>query len=187
MKNNSDIKIIFIHGNGGATANDHWFPWLRTQLLKFGVKVIAKTFPDNQLARQKYWLPFIEELGVDKKTILIGHSSGGVAVMRFSQSHRILGSALISVNYEDLGDKSEKSSGYYDKPWLWEKIRKNQKWIIQFASKDDPYIPVSQARYIHHELKTEYYEFENRGHFGDPSHKTLEFKELLEVIKRRIT
>lgn len=187
MKINSDIKIIFIHGNGGATASDHWFPWLKTQLLKFGVKVLAKTFPDNQLARQKIWLPFIEKLGTDENTILIGHSSGGVAAMRYEQSHKIMGSALVSVNYTDLGDEGERASGYYNKPWLWDKIRKNQKWIIQFASKDDPYIPISQARHIHKKLKTEYYEFEDRGHFGDPSHETLEFKELLKAIKRRIT
>lgn len=181
-----DIKIILIHGNGGATANDHWFPWLKTQLQKLGVKVIAKTFPDNQLARLKYWLPFIEKLGTDENTILVGHSSGGVAAMRYGQSHKIMGSALVSVNYTDLGDENEKASGYYDKPWVWEKIKGNQKWIVQFASKDDPYIPISQARHIHKKLNTEYYEFVNRGHFGDPDHETLTFNELFEAIKRKI-
>lgn len=30
----TSTKIILIHGNGGATASDHWFPWVRNELEK---------------------------------------------------------------------------------------------------------------------------------------------------------
>jgi len=65
---------------------------------------------------------------------------------------------LIAAAYTDLDDETEKISGYFDTPWNWQKIQKNQHWILQFASVDDPYIPIQEARFIHQKLNTDYYE-----------------------------
>ncbi|HKC04685.1 MAG TPA: alpha/beta hydrolase [Patescibacteria group bacterium] len=180
------LKIILIHGNGGSSANDNWFPYVKKELEKLNLKVVSKTFPDNKLARQEYWLPFLkDELKTDKNTILVGHSSGAVAAMRFAEKNKIYGSILIGASYTDLGEESEKVSGYFDKPWDWESIKNNQNWIIQFASTDDPYIPIAEARHIHEKLNTDYHEYNNRGHFSwDTGLK--EFSELIEVIKKKI-
>ena len=68
------MKVIFIHGNGGSTAEDNWMPSVAKELEALGLQVLRKTFPDNQLARSEYWLPYLKELGADENTILIGHS-----------------------------------------------------------------------------------------------------------------
>lgn len=179
------IKVILIHGNEGGTKNDHWFPYIKHELEKAGIKVIAETFPDNHEARSRFWLPYIKELGADGETIIIGHSSGAVAAMRFAEGNMILGSVLVGAGYTDLGEPLEKQSGYYDQPWDWETIRNNQKWIVQFASTDDPFVPVAEARFIHQKLRTEYYEYTNQGHFGIPQPKP-EFPEIIEVVKKRL-
>lgn len=179
------IKTIFIPGNGGSTPQDNWFPYLKTELEKIGVEVIARNFPDSQLAREKYWLPFIKELGVDEDTILIGHSSGAVASMRFAENNKIYGSVLVGACYTDLGDENEKLSGYYDRPWEWESIKKNQNWIIQFASTNDPWIPIEEARFVSKKLNTKYYEFTDQGHFGGDYFKKT-FPELLQSIKEQL-
>lgn len=179
-------KIILIHGNGGSTVSDNWFPSVKKELENLDFQVISKTFPDNKLARQKFWLPFLKnELHADKNTIIIGHSSGAVATMRFAEKNKIYGSILIGACYTDLGDEAEKQSGYYDNPWDWESIKNNQNWIEQFASIDDPYIPIDEARYIHEKLNTNYHEYNNRGHFSwDVGLK--EFPELIDVIKKKL-
>lgn len=180
-------SVILIHGNGGATANDHWFPWMKRKLEQLSYHVIAETFPDNVLARSKYWLPFIEKLGADKNTILIGHSSGAVAVLRYAEKNKILGSVLIGASHTDLGDETEKKSGYFDAPWNWEAIKSNQRWIIQFASTDDPYVPIDQARYIHEKLGTDYHEYTNQGHFGgDEKHIKETFPELVKILQNKL-
>lgn len=179
------IKAILIHGNGSGSAKDNWFPYVKQHLEKLGVKVIAEDFPDPVLARAKYWLPFIKKLGADENTILTGHSSGAVAAMRFAEKNKILGSVLVSACYTDLGDEMERKSGYYNHPWDWEKIKNNQKWIIQFASKDDPWIPIEEARFINQELNTDYYEYEHEGHFGADKYYP-EFPKLVEVIKTKL-
>jgi len=178
-------KVILIHGNGGSTINDNWFPYVKKELEKLELDVIAKTFPDNKLAREEYWLPYIKGLGADENTIIIGHSSGSVAAMRFAEQNKILGSVLVGASYTDLGDEDEKISGYYNQPWDWEKIKSNQSWILQFASTDDPYIPIEEARFIHSKLNSDYKEFNDQGHFGwDPI--KLEFPEVIEGVKEKI-
>lgn len=186
MTDNNLLKVILIHGNGGSTVNDNWFPWVRDNLTKMGIKVISETFPDNKSARKEIWLPFLKnDLKADQDTILIGHSSGGLAAMRFAQDNKIYGSIIVGVSHTDLGDEGEKLSGFFDDPWDWSKISKNQNWIVQFASTDDPYIPIEEARYVHKKLKTVYYEYTNRGHFSWDK-KAKEFPEIIKVINDKL-
>ncbi len=105
--------------------------------------------------------------------------------MKFAEENRILGSVLVGAYHSDLGIENEKLSGYFDAPWDWESIRKNQEWIIQFASTDDPWIPIAEARYVSEHLKTEYYEFSDRGHFGG-DREAKEFKECVTVLKKKL-
>jgi len=177
------IKAVLIHGNGGATVQDLWFPHVKDFLENNGVSVIAQTFPDNDLARESIWMPFLEnELKPDENTILIGHSSGAVLAMRYAEKHKILGSVLVGACHTDLGDEIERQAGYYDSPWNWEAIQNNQKWITQFASTDDPYIPIVEPRFIHEQLNSEYYEFTNYGHFMVSS-----VPEIFEALKSKLS
>lgn len=180
-------KVIIIHGNGGATGTDHWFPSVKLALEKEGIKVITPTMPDNVLAREKYWLPFLKDkLHADENTILVGHSSGAVAAMRFAENNKIYGSVLVGVCHTDLDDEDEKRSGYYNRPWQWDRIKANQKWIVEFHSTDDPFIPVEEARYVHKKLNTEYTEATEEGHYGGGGKEKLEFPELVAVIKNKL-
>lgn len=176
-----DLKVIMIHGNGGATAAHHWFPETRKFLEDKGVKVICETFPDNEVAHEAVWVPQIRKLGADENTILVGHSSGAVAAMRFSETSKILGSVLVGASQSDLGDKTEKESGYFNRPWDWRAIRFNQKWILQFASIDDPFIPIEEPRFIRKQLQSDYHEYMDKGHFMSPS-----FPELLVELEKKL-
>lgn len=185
MKRNP--KIILIHGNDGGTHKDHWFPYLKQELETLGLTVIANTFPDAIKARAKYWLPYIkDELNADENTIIIGHSSGAVAALRYAQSNKLLGTIIVGANHTDLGLPEEKDSGYFDQPWQWDKIKANQQWIVQYASTDDPWIPISESRRIHTQLDTEYYEYTDQGHFGSEDNPKQSLPELVEVIKEKL-
>jgi len=110
-------KVIFIPGNGGGGPNDNWFPYLKEELEKEGVEVVAVQFPDSILARESYWIPFLEKLNADHETILVGHSSGAIAAMRYAENHTILGSVLVGTYYTDMGLEMEKKSEYFGRPW----------------------------------------------------------------------
>lgn len=182
----SQVQVIFIPGNGGGTTEDNWFPNIKKYLEKHKIKVVAADFPDKELARKKFWLPFlIDNLKVDHNSILVGHSSGAVAAMRLAETHKILGSVLVGACHTDLNMDTEKQSGYYDTPWQWKKINNNQKWIALFASQNDPWIPVTEPRHIHKNLNCEYHEFTKGGHFGGDYYKP-DFPEVAQTILRNL-
>ena len=174
-------KIILLHGNGGGNAYSVWLQQVAHDLRDLGLEVVNESFPDPVKARASIWLPFLEQLGTDEDTVLVGHSSGAVAAMRYAETHKLLGSVLVSACYTDLGEASERVSGYYEAPWDWQAIKSNQDWILQFASPDDPYIPVAEARYIQKHLGTKYHELDKRGHFMDNS-----FPELVKAVKKQL-
>lgn len=180
-------KIIIIPGNGDSHIKiDNWYAWVRDELKGRGYQVIAQDMPDPVAAHANVWLPHIKNvLKADKNTVIIGHSSGGVATLKYLETHKLLGAIIVGVNHTDLGFADEKESGYYDSPWQWNKIKANADWIVQFASTDDPYIPISEPRFIHDQLDTEYHELSDRGHFmidQNPLNKT--FPEILDVIEK---
>lgn len=176
------IKAILIHGNGGCTAADGWLPFVERDLTALGFDVVNQTFPDNVRARASIWLPYLDTLGADEHSVLIGHSSGAVAAMRYAETHRVLGSVLVGVCHTDLGDPGERASGYYRQAWRWDAIRDNQQWIGIFQSSDDPLIPVAEARYVAAQLKCSYFESPDRGHFIDRA----PFPELVNFVRRQV-
>ncbi len=179
MKN---IKIIFVHGNDTMRWSYCWTPWLKEELEKLSLNVIFETMPDSIIARKKYWLPFLKDyLKADENTLLVGHSSGAVAAMKYAEENKIFGSILIAPCYTDLGMESEKESGWYDDPWNWEQIKKNQKVIGLVYSNDDFIIPNEEFKFIREKLNpNEVLEFENKGHFI----KQDTFPELIEIVKK---
>lgn len=174
-------RIIFIHGNQTSHWSFGWTPWLKAELEKDEYATFFETMPDSIIARSEYWLPFLKDhVKAGKNDVLVGWSSGAVAAMRYAEENSILGSALVSPCYTDLGDELEKQSGYYNKPWHWDKIRANQQKIALFYGDDDPYIPQEQFEFISERLKPDTYKIHGAGHFIERT----EFPELLEYIKQ---
>ncbi len=180
-------KVVFAPGNGGCTTKQFWFPYVQKELEKQGVEVVAAVFPDPELARAKYWLPFLRnELMVDQDTVIVGHSTGAIAAMRYAEQYPILGSILVGSYYTHLNIDTEKQSGYFNAQWQWEKIRNNQQWTVIFSSQDDPWIPITEPRFIHQQLQCEYHEFTNQGHFGGDYDKKS-FPELVTALSSNLS
>ena len=179
------MKAIIIPGNGNTDITENWFQYVKKELQELGLDVIAENMPDPDLARKEYWLPFIKEKLSTKDAILIGHSSGAVAILRYLETNECKLAILVGVCYTDLGDEHEKESRYFDEPWKWDKIKDNAEKIVIFASRNDPYIPISEAVFIKDKVNAEYHEYSDEGHFGSDVNKT-EFPEIITVVKKFI-
>ena len=101
-------------------------------------------------------------------TVVVGHSSGALAAMRFAESTPVLGLMLIAAAHTDGGIESERASGYYSRSWLWASIRANCRFILQAHSVDDPCIPVSEGDFMAEQLHSQYVRFPDRSHFFAP-------------------
>lgn len=174
-------RIIFIHGNDSMHWSFGWAPWLKTELEKLGYETFFETMPDSIIARAKYWLPFLKNhVKAGKNDVLVGWSSGAVAALRYAEDNKIKGSVIISPCYTDLGDDLEKQSGYYDKPWQWDKIQSNQEKIALMWGDDDPYIPQEEFVHIAKHLQATEFKVAGARHFE----RYKEFPQLLEYIKQ---
>ena len=45
--------------------------------------------------------------------VLVGHSSGAQASLRYAEQYPVHGVVLVAATYTDLGDAHERASGYY--------------------------------------------------------------------------
>ncbi|XP_078413004.1 serine hydrolase RBBP9 isoform X1 [Cetorhinus maximus] len=173
-------RAVIVPGNGvGDVVDSNWYKWVKDQLKQIpDFQCLLQNMPDPLTARKTIWLPFMEKtLQCDEQTVIIGHSSGAVAAMRYAETHRVYGIILVSAYTSDLGNATERKSGYFNSPWQWEKIKCNCTHIVQFGSTDDPFLPWSEQQEVADGLQAELHKFTNRGHFQDEK-----FPELVTVV-----
>ncbi|KAM3865414.1 serine hydrolase RBBP9 [Diretmus argenteus] len=175
-------KAVIVPGNGaGDVERCNWYGWARKQIIKIpDMRCLLKNMPDPVTARESVWLPFMEEeLGCDEETVIIGHSSGAAAAMRYAETHRVFGIILVGAYISDLGDENERESGYFGRPWEWERIRGNVGHIIQFGSSDDPFLPWEEQQAAADGLQAKLHKYTDRGHF-----QNTHFPELIDAVQK---
>uniref|UniRef100_V9LEH3 Putative hydrolase RBBP9-like protein n=1 Tax=Callorhinchus milii TaxID=7868 RepID=V9LEH3_CALMI len=177
-------KAVIVPGNGGGHVEDsNWYGWVNKKLNQVpDFQCLLKNMPDPITAKEKIWLPFMEEkLQCDGQTIIIGHSSGAVAAMRYAEIHKVYAIVLISAYTSDLGDDNERESGYFNRPWQWEKIRSNCSKIVQFGSTDDPFLPWAEQQEVADCLGAELHKYADQGHFQNQT-----FPHLVAVVNKML-
>ncbi|XP_056442021.1 serine hydrolase RBBP9 [Gadus chalcogrammus] len=174
-------KAVIVPGNGsGDVERSNWYGWARKQIDKIpDMTCILKDMPDPVTARESVWLPFMEEMGCDEETVIIGHSSGAAAALRYAESHKVFGIILVGAYVSDLGDETERASGYFNRPWDWSSISSNVDHLVQFGSSDDPFLPWEEQQEVADNLKTELHHYSDRGHFQNTA-----FPELITAVKK---
>jgi len=95
-----------------------------------------------------------KNLTCGEDTIIVGHSSGAVAAMRYAEKHKVAGIVLCAPCWTDLGWASERAAGWYSRPWLWDKIKQNAGFIMQFSSTNDGLIPWREHAYVAEHLNS---------------------------------
>ncbi|XP_065197655.1 serine hydrolase RBBP9-like [Sycon ciliatum] len=179
-----NVAIIPGNGAGGDIRSCNWYGWLQDELQP-GIECRLRDMPDPYYAKSSVWLPFMQKsLRCDESTVVVGHSSGAVAALRYAETHRVRGIILVSAYLSDLGDSVEAASGYFDGEWNWQAISSNSSFIVQFASKDDHLVPFSEQLKVTAELRqhgeVDLQEFEDRNHFMQSA-----FPELAHIIRAR--
>ena len=94
------MRVVILPGNGcDDVRNANWYGWMASRLEKEGKfsEVVLQDMPDPLRARRSIWLPFmLTTLKADATTLLVGHSSGAEAAMRYCEEHRVAGMLLVS-------------------------------------------------------------------------------------------
>lgn len=97
--NRVKMKVAIIPGNGaGDVFHANWYGWAHKQINKMeNVSCDLRNMPDPITAKESIWIPFMrEEMECDENTVIIGHSSGAEAAMRFAEKYKVKGIILVS-------------------------------------------------------------------------------------------
>ncbi len=49
-------------------------------------------------------------------------------MIRLLEDSHVAGAIIVAAYHTDLGDKNERDSGYFDRPWPWETMRTHAPW-----------------------------------------------------------
>lgn len=117
--------------------NDHWYPWLKSQLEQKGYEVWVPQLPDTNNPQLSTWVPTIIDGGkFTEETVIIGHSAGASVILAVLEKLNVKINQVILVagfSFYPGGDGILKPA--YD----WEKIKSNINEFIIINSDNDPY------------------------------------------------
>jgi uncharacterized protein len=183
MKNN----IFIFHGTEGYP-EENWFPWMKQELEQRGYHVFVPQFPSPPIVPAKIseWFDVLKNYDhyINKDTVLIGHSLGGVFTLRLLEklNHPIKVGCFIGtpigirpiLNY----DRDNSFSGFL---FDWEAIKNKSKNFIVFQSDNDPYVSLGNGEQLAKNLNTNLNFVPNAGHFNKRA-GYLKFEELRNKI-----
>jgi methionine--tRNA ligase beta chain len=187
----SKYNVILIHGYEGNSEN-HWFPYIKENLEKHGVEVLAPEMPTEYTVEA--WLEKIKEISekVGEHTILIGHSLGCPAILHLitNLSKPVFGTVFVApfgkaYSVEQADQKEEEECNRFVQSITWKQARKNAGNIKIFAGLDDDLVPLEVSIHFASMLQQPIRLIENAGHFcADDGFET--FPELLEYLLTQI-
>ena len=75
-------RVLIIHG-WESNSREHWFLAEKERLEKLGYEVVVPDMPNTLHPQKEEWVKVIEDFNPDENSILIGHSLGGVTILRY--------------------------------------------------------------------------------------------------------
>ncbi len=157
-------RAIIIHA-WESSPEEHWYLEEKKLLEDKGYKVDLPVMPGGRWPKLDEWLKVIGGLKPDENTIVIGHSLGPAAILRYLESpNRKVGKAFfIAAFAADLG--IEETSNFFQKPFDWETINKNLSEVYVINEKHDPYVPIERGKEIADATGGEFILVEGNIHF----------------------
>lgn len=163
-------RVLVLHGtNGNSKAN--WFEWLGVELEKINLKVWVPDLPFADKPNIKRYNEFIfanKDWTFDEDTVLIGHSSGSVAILGLLQALpkgiQVNTCYLVGAFKNDLGWESLKELFIDD--FDFEDIKNKAKHFVFIHSDNDPYCPLEHAQFLSKKLGGELIVQNGQKHFS---------------------
>lgn len=181
-------RVFIIHGYTDYP-EENWFPWLKTELEKLGLKVIAPAMPNTKRPQFNEWLTHLQKVAghVDEETYFVGHSLGCPTILRFlealPQGQKAGAIVLVAGFAEPIHFRQLDS--FTTSTWHDEKIRQSVDKIILINSDNDKHAPMEMGERMKDRFGAELIMLNNAGHIDEKSgYTTVPF--VLDELKKII-
>lgn len=164
--------VYIIHGWGGSP-EEPLLQWLKSELEKKGYKAVVPAMPDTETPVIDAWVAKLGEIvkpGED--SILVGHSIGAQAIMRYAEKlppeQTFAGAVFIAPWLTLILDENEEEA--VARPWLTmplqdEAIRQHLPRMVAIFSDNDPYVPIENAEFFKDRFGAQVVMETSKGHF----------------------
>jgi hypothetical protein len=160
-------------------------PWLKSELEAKGFSVSVPAMPSPDAPRAGEWIAAIEkEVGdAGKDCILVGHSLGCTAILRYlgRTEGKVAGAVFVAGFAGKLGGEFSVLDNFFEKPFDFAAVKKVCPKFVAIFSDNDPYVPLSQEKIFRKRLGAKTMVLHARGHFSS-SEGTVELPEALEAV-----
>lgn len=158
-------RLVFMHGKHGRT-NEKWYPNFLERAKEEGYEVVARNLPHADEPVFDEWLNELNHARPDESTILVGHSRGCAAILRWlEQLPKGKKVAKVILVAPSLGDSKISVKGFYGKPYDYGKIQQHCASFTVIHSKDDAVIPFTSGKKNAEGLSAKFIALNGRGHF----------------------
>ena len=167
-------RVFIIHGWGGSP-DEPLYKWLKLKLEKSGFKVVVPEMPNPEKPEIEAWISRLEEiLGTpDESTILVGHSIGCQAILRYLEKLNPtskIGGIVFIAPWLTLSNLESDEDWRTADPWLNTPIRetdviKHTPKITAIFSDNDSYVPSENIELFKRRFNAEIVVEHGKGHF----------------------
>ena len=186
-------KVYIVHGWDGSP-DEPLLLWLDKNLSEKGFEIKRLDMPDSEVPVIEKWLEKMnQDILLDENTILIGHSVGCQAVMRFLESKNIdfkIKGILLLAPWMHLNQTTIEEEGEevveIARPWMetpinFEKVKNSSEKITAIFSDNDVFVPVSEEKFFAEKLGAKTIMEHEKWHFS-PSENISELQSALDSI-----
>ncbi len=163
------MKRVFILHGWGEYPDKGWFPWLKKELEKKGVKAeVLKMVPQPPVLSK--WKDILSKAvgKPDKDTYFVCHSAGVQTALHYiaelPAKTKVGGIVMVAGWVDGLGMPELKH--FFDAPLNWKAVREHCAKFIAIYSDNDPYVKTYHAESLEDELGAENWLAEGMKHFS---------------------
>lgn len=177
-------RVLLFHGRN-KTPQQAWYPWFVETCKENGIDCIAPQMPMTDPPVLREWLQIITELNPDDSTVLVGHSRGGMAILRWLEQApdnvKVQRVVLVAANNPDVPDQA--MGDFYGFPYNFEKIKQHCSEFVQFHSRDDDFVPFKAGELNIAGLEGKLFDYHGLEHFGNNLTRMRDIFEVATDIK----
>lgn len=186
-------KVYIVHGWGGHPQKP-LYKYVKDKLEETGFNVVVPKMPNSETPTINSWIGKLNEVikSLDEEDILIGHSVGCQAVLRYLEQtdKGKVGKVFLIAPWMHLDKETIEEEGEevieIARPWMetpidWENVKIRAEKFVAIFSDDDPFVPLSEEELFKENLGAETYVLYNKEHFDPPS-GAHEFPEIFNII-----